>query len=113
MKTSIAMVAAALLVGCASNSGALKIGPDTFTVTATRQSIAGGAAGAQASALKEANRQCESMGREVMVTDTAAGFERPYNRYSVTFRCLHAVDPTLRRPNLETRPDVVIEDRRQ
>jgi hypothetical protein len=113
MKNFTILAAAAALTACASNSGALKIGPDTYTVTASRDFIAGGAPGAQSSALREANRQCESMGREVMVTDTAAGFQRPHSTYRVTFRCLAKDDPTLKRPDLEPAPNIVIEDRRK
>lgn len=113
MRLVATLILTATLAACASNSGALKIGPDTYKVTASRDHIAGGAAGAQSSALREANRQCDSMGREVMVTDTATSYQRPHSVYSVTFRCLAKNDPALGRPNLEPVPNVVIEDRRK
>lgn len=113
MRTPFVLLACAAISACASNSGAMKIGPDTYQITATRHNMIGGAAGAQASAMSEADAQCTRLGRELLVTNTSSGFERPHNRFSATFRCLAKTDPTLVRPNLQPVPEVVIEDRRK
>ena len=73
-----------------------------------RASLAG-AGQSQKMAFDEANEYCGTMGREMMTIGAQAN---EYAGYQVTFRCLNSGDPELKRPNLETRPDVVIQDRR-
>ena len=102
--------AALALAGCGAvprSTGAMKIGPDTYQILA-RASLAG-AGQSQKMAFDEANEYCGTMGREMMTIGAQAN---EYAGYQVTFRCLNSGDPELKRPNLETRPDVVIQDRR-
>jgi hypothetical protein len=65
-------------------------------------------------ALKEAGEYFSKAGKQILVQDISASSShtgRPLDilqNSNVIFRCLSASDPELKRPNLETRPDVVI-----
>ena len=92
MKSGIFLVcllaASATLPGCAINYDVLKVGPDTYQVAALAAPIRGGIAGAQQMAVARANKQCESLGKEVTVTNIETGHEFPANgRAVVTFSC--------------------------
>jgi hypothetical protein len=103
------------LTGCARQPpAALPMGPDTFRITASaHQVVGGGMPAAERSALEGALAKCSSIGRELLVTNTAMGFDRPMYRFTATFRCLEKGDPQLVRPIYEKSPDVLIEDRRR
>jgi hypothetical protein len=103
----IAIFAVLTLTGCAQSTGVMKMGPDTFSVTAD----ALGASNAKQIALTEASGQCQSMGKEILVTNTSSGKDRARSVYEVTFRCLAKGDPELQRPYYESAPDVVVESR--
>jgi hypothetical protein len=108
---------AILLAGCASSTGVLPVGPDTYSISAGASAARGGLTGARGAALKEAGEYCAKAGKQILVQDIsasssdAASYDISQNS-NVIFRCLSASDPDLKRPNLETRPDVVIQDRR-
>lgn len=102
--------AALALAGCAFPTDVLPIGPDTYSVSSRSPQ---GAGESRASALKVAGQFCTKLGKNILVRDvsfTGGGFDQ----FSVDliFRCLSEGDPELKRPNLETRPDVVIQNRR-
>jgi hypothetical protein len=110
----LAASAAAILAGCASSSGVMKVGPDTFTISASAVHAAGGSVGARASAYREADAHCRGMGREVLVTNDRTTRDAWNQGVSeVVFRCLAAGDPELRRPDYRPTPDVVIQDQRR
>lgn len=103
----------ALLVGCHS-SGILKLGPDTYTASATAASILGGDSEARRKVITEANEFCAQQGKEILVKNV--GSARSLNgsgKAEITFRCLTNGDPELQRPELHQVPDVTIEDRRK
>lgn len=108
------LVAASLLAACASSSGALAVGPDTYLVSNKRSAWSGGPEGAKKDAIVEANAHCSSMGKEVLVTNIESRNRGNEGAGSadVYFRCLQSGDPELQRPNYERAPDTVIEDRR-
>jgi len=103
-----------LLQGCSigSSSNAMKLGPDTYEVEASSHNIfGGGSPEARSKSLQKANYHCESLGKEILVTNKVSSFERPFYRYSVTFKCLDKNDPTLVRPVYEKEADIVIKGR--
>ena len=114
---SASLSTAIMLAGCASSTGVLPVGPDTYSITTGASSARGGMAGARGTALKEAGEYCAKAGKQILVQDISAsssfasGFDISQNS-NVIFRCLSDGDPELKRPNLEARPDVVIQDRR-
>src|SRR5690349_19094346 len=85
-----------VLISCSSNiisSGVNQIGPDTYTVSVRAGRAQGGVIGAEGIAMEEAGDYCRNRSREILVlTDGAAR-----GAYRVTFRCLLAGDPELRR----------------
>ena len=102
-----------LLSACAQSSGALKMGPDTYSLSVHAAPVRGGEPGARNLALSEANTKCESEGKEILVTNIASGRSThlPGGTVEVTFRCLAKGDPDLQRPTYRTAPTSVIEDR--
>lgn len=103
---------AAMLAGCgtvARSTGVMNLGPDTYRVAA-RASM-GSVGESQRMALSEAEAHCRSMQREFVVTGTRVLQSPGGGPFEVTFRCLRAGDPDLRRPDLERAPDTVIQVR--
>ena len=66
----LAIAAFALMAGCASNSGVVPIGKDTFMVS--RQAATGfsGSGTLKATAFQEATRFCEKRGKALQVIST-------------------------------------------
>jgi len=105
----------ASLIGCASNSGIVIIGPDTFM--ASRQAASGftGLGTLKADAFREAHKYCMSQNKQVRVVNTVES-SPPYvlgnfPRAEVQFMCLDKADAELTRPKMQKSPDTVIEVR--
>ena len=101
-----------ILSGCASNSGVVLIGPDTFMVS--RQAATGfsGLGTLKADAFREANEYCISQGKYIRVVNTTESLP-PYvfgnfPRAEIQFMCLDEKDFELTRPKMEKAPDTVI-----
>lgn len=102
-----------ILSGCASNSGVVPIGPDTFMVS--RQAATGfsGLGTLKADAFQEANKYCLSQNKHIRVVNTSES-SPPYvlgnfPRAEVQFMCLEKEDQELTRPKMQKAPDTVIE----
>jgi hypothetical protein len=102
-----------MLVGCASNSGVVPIGPDTFMVS--RQAATGfsGLGNLKAEALREAEEFCAGKGKTMQIVNSTES-QPPYifgnfPKAEVQFMCLDAGDPELARPKMRKEADVVIE----
>lgn len=100
----LAVSLAALGAGCSSArvTQPLPISADTYTVSA--RTPHGGAASARDAALSVANQQCARLSKQLLVLKSSNNFEFNENKdietdtIDVTFRCLAAGDPALRRP---------------
>jgi hypothetical protein len=57
------LIATVALTACASGTGILPAGPNTYTITETRAPVRGGGAEAERVALTEANDYCQQQGR--------------------------------------------------
>lgn len=102
-----------LLSACATNSGVVRLGPDTFLVSASADIFRGGGAGARGVALNDAQEHCRKLGKELLTTNLKqGGFVGGGGTTEVVFRCLDQGDPELKRPTLERAPDTVIQDNR-
>lgn len=87
MNVTLAL-ATILLAGCAMNYDAMKVGPDTYQVSAVAAPARGGIAGAQRMAMASANKKCDSLGKAITVTNVDTGHEFPAaGRAVVTFEC--------------------------
>lgn len=107
------LAASVLLAGCASNSGVVPLGPDTFMVS--RQAATGfsGSGTLKAEALQEAQQYCAGLHKVMQVVSTHEA-QPPYilanfPKAEVQFMCLAPGDPELSRPKMHKEPDVVIE----
>ena len=116
MKKVIYCALVILVTGCASNSGVVPIGPDTFMVS--RQAATGfsGSGTLKAEAFQEANQYCLSQKKKLQVVHTAEA-QPPYvfgnfPKAEVQFMCLDATDSELARPKLRKEADTVIEIRK-
>jgi hypothetical protein len=110
----ITAVTAACLAGCSSTrvTQPLLAGHDTYTVSA--RTSQGGTAPAREAAVLAASQQCSRLSKQLLLlkSSTDVGFNADQGVVDVnqgvvdvTFRCLAASDPELRRPSI--RPDVV------
>ena len=110
----IAIIAAiVLLAGCASNSGVIPIGKDTFMVS--RQAATGfsGSGTLKAEAFQEASQYCTNLGKSLQVVSTHEA-SPPYilanfPKAEIQFMCLDAKDAELNRPKLRKEPDSIVE----
>jgi hypothetical protein len=106
-------IALSILAGCASSSGVLPVGPDTYMISNNRSGWRGGSEAAKSEAITSANAHCSQMGKQVMVTNVATERRREgAGSADITFQCLAEGDSDLYRPKYEKEPDTVIEDRR-
>jgi hypothetical protein len=101
------------LAGCASNSGVVPIGKDTYLIS--RQAATGfsGSGNLKADAFREANQYCESQKRSLQVVSTQEA-QPPFilgnfPKVEIQFMCLDEKDAEPARPKLQKAPDTVIE----
>jgi stage III sporulation protein SpoIIIAA len=74
--------------GCAWQSAVLKVGEDTYQVSANASPARGGITGAREMALVSANEKCDALGKKITVTDIKSEYAFPVNGVaSVTFTC--------------------------
>jgi hypothetical protein len=104
------MATAAVLSGCAGNTGIIPTGPDTYTLTERFPIDHGGAAEAEKDALIKVNEFCEAKGRK-FVPNTMGQAVIGHTEYTVTFRCLLPNDPAVAKYQLEQAPNVTVEQR--
>jgi hypothetical protein len=106
---------AGALAACASSTGILPAGPDTYTISEKVAPIRGGGTEAQRVALTEASAFCAEKGRQFVpnMMDQSGNLANPYGPtgYSVTFRCLLPNDPSVANFQLERAPNVIVEQR--
>lgn len=109
----LTIAALMFLAGCASNSGVMPIGKETFMVS--RQAATGfsGSGTLKAEAFQEANAYCTNLGKSVQVVGTQEA-SPPYilgnfPKAEIQFMCLDANDAELSRPKLRKGADTVIE----
>ena len=108
-------VMSALLGGCASSTGILPAGPDTYTISEKFAPVRGGGNEAERDALTKANEFCAQQGRQFVpsMMGDAAHTVGPYGPtgYTVTFRCLLPNDPAIAAYHLQQAPNVIVEQR--
>mgnify|MGYP003659175510 CR=1 FL=1 len=99
--------------GCASNSGVVAIGEDTFMVS--RQAATGfsGSGTLKAEAFAEATAHCKNLGKSLQVISTYEA-KPPYilanfPKAEVQFMCLGKGDNELARPKLKQSADKTVE----
>jgi hypothetical protein len=116
MRKPIASVIVLLTIaGCASSTGILPAGPDTYTLSEKFAPIRGGGDEAERSALTKASEYCTQQNRVFVPNNMAqsGALANPYGPtgYTVTFRCLLPNDPAVATYRLQQAPNVIIEQR--
>jgi len=108
MRRTVLLAGALAIVGCAQNSGVVRIGPDTYMVS--RQAATGfaGLATLKAKAMTDANAYCDKQGKTAQITHSEES-QPPYvlgnfPRSEVQFMCLTAGDPEQGRPKALSHP---------
>lgn len=111
-----ALILFGLISGCATSSGVVKMGLDTYSINVVAAPARGGVAGAKRMAYEEANQSCAKTGKELLVVNErlARTSDAGAGTIDLTFRCLNKGDPELaKRPEIRDRPDVIIQDQRK
>jgi hypothetical protein len=101
------------LAGCATDSGVVPIGQDTYMVAKQAATGFSGLGNLKAEAFREANLYCQGLNKSVQVVNTTES-KPPYvlgnfPRAEVQFMCLDPNDRELGRPKLKKEPNTVIE----
>jgi len=98
-----AMAGAVVLSGCATSTGILPAGPDTYTISEKFAPIRGGGDEAERDALTKADDFCTQKGLKFVPSNMgqAGNVASPYGPtgYTVTFKCLSPNDPASRPTN--------------
>ena len=105
-----------LISACASSSGVIPIGPDTFMISEQGWISTQSTGDLKATAFKKAGSYCVKQNKTVMPvsTKTVPGIiGRSYPEVEIQFMCLTDKDIELQRPKLKPIPDVLIEDNRK
>jgi len=115
MKTIYLALSAVIISGCASNSGVVPVGPDTYLISRQAASGFSGMGALKAKALKQASEYCTSQ-KKFMTLVSTNDAQPPYilgnfPRTEIQFMCLDKDDPEFARPKLQKVPDTVIEVR--
>lgn len=90
MRHMMSITILSMLIGCASSSGALRSGPDTFTITTTASPGAGGIAKAKQSAYADANQECSKQSKAINVVServTAPSWTDGMHAVDLVFKC--------------------------
>jgi uncharacterized protein YcfL len=90
-KTAFLTILALALTGCASSSGVVRAGPDTFTVNTSASHGAGGMGAAKKAAYTEASQACAANSKKIDVvrenTTHPSWNDGMYN-VDLVFRCI-------------------------
>lgn len=88
MRTAGVVFMCGLLVACAWQSKALKVGDNLYQVSANASPARGGVTGARGMALSNANKHCDAMSKSIEVVDIQTEHAFPANGVAtVTFKC--------------------------
>jgi hypothetical protein len=117
VKIAIAVSVGAIVAGCASHTGVVSIGRDTYMIAKQQATGFPGLGNMKAEIIAEGVKHCQGLGREFQLVNTNET-QPPYvlgnyPRSEISFMCLGAGDPQLGRPKLQNSPDTVIEVRQQ
>lgn len=109
----LALLALPFLAACASNSGIIPIGKDTYMASRQAATGFGGSSTLKAEAFQEATAHCIKQGKSLQVVNTQEA-QPPYvfgnyPKAEVQFMCLSDGDAELARPKLKPKVDVSVE----
>jgi hypothetical protein len=114
MKFAMGAILVALLAGCASHTGIVAIGRDSYMIAQQQATGFPGLGNMKAEMISEGSRHCAAQEKEIQIISTSES--RPpyvlgnYPRAEIQFMCLAAGDPALQRPQLV--PESVLQIRK-
>lgn len=99
------VILAVILAGCASHTGIVQIGKDTYMVAKQQATGFPGLGNMKAELIAEATQYCTLQGKSLQLVNTTET-QPPYilgnyPRSEVNFMCLSEGDPELKRPKTE------------
>jgi hypothetical protein len=102
-----------VLTGCASHTGVVSIGKDTFMIAKQQATGFPGLGNMKAEIIVEGSGFCRTKNKEFQLVSTNES-QPPYilgnyPRSEITFMCVSGNDPELQRPKLLKTPDTVIQ----
>jgi hypothetical protein len=105
-----------VIVSCASHTGIVKIGQETYMIAKQQGTGFPGLGNMKAEIISEGVKYCDSKGLEFQIistNETAPPYILGnYPRSEIQFMCLRKGDPQLGRPRLEKTPDVMIQHKK-
>jgi hypothetical protein len=113
LKLVIATGTLLALIGCASHTGVVQMGKDTFLIAKQQATGFPGLGNLKAEIIAEGSAHCRAMNKEFQIVSTNE--TKPpyilgnYPRSEITFMCIAASDPEHQRPRLQKTPDTVIQ----
>jgi len=117
MKSVITFAVALALTACASSSGVIKVGPDTFTISTSASPGKGGIPAAKRIAYQEASEECTRRGGLEVFTlsekTSSPTWTEGMASMELNFRCLRSDDPEFQRQRLQSSPNNIIEKRQR
>ena len=117
VKYVITLAIAVAITACASSSGVIKVGPDTFTISTSASPGKGGVPAAKRIAYQEAADECTRRGGlEVFALSEKTAsptWTEGMASMELNFRCLRTDDPEFTRQRMGRAPDRIIENRQQ
>lgn len=113
--TGMAVISLALSA-CASHTGIVPMGRDTFMIAKQQATGFPGLGNMKAEIIAEASQYCSAQGKELQIASTQET-QPPYilgnyPRSEIQFMCLSTGDRELQRPKLQRAPDTVVEIRK-
>lgn len=101
------------LIGCASHTGVIPMGKDTFLIAKQQATGFPGLGNLKAEIISEGSAYCRGLNKEFQLINTTET-QPPYvlgnyPRSEITFMCIAANDPEHQRPRLQKTPDTVIQ----
>jgi len=117
MEKSLCVVLLLSVCACASHTGVVPMGEDTYMIAKQQATGFPGLGNMKAEIIAEGTRYCAGLGKKFQIISTQET-QPPYvlgnyPRAEIQFMCLDADDPELKRPKLQKTPDSVIEIRKQ
>ncbi len=105
-----------LMSACASHTGVVSMGQDTFMIAKQQATGFPGLGNMKAEIIAEAAQHCAALGKELQIVSTQET-QPPYvlgnyPRSEIQFMCLVAGDHELQRPKISKEPDTFIEVRK-
>lgn len=107
------ILASIFFVGCASHTGVVSIGKDTFIIAKQQATGFPGLGNMKAEIIAEGSNFCRTQDKEFQIVSTNES-QPPYifgnyPRSEITFMCVSGNDPVLQRPKLQKVPDTLIQ----